>query len=128
MVYRSFISLSISRLISRYRDEREQPETLSTNELMEHTRSSYYGSLGFVIRQPVALSISRFIVYLSSRSLLRKINTRPAANIGLISVRNYNIREFHNRLDETLVAAHVYLTPAVIFIYIPVDIPRVICV
>jgi len=31
--------------------------------------------LGSVIRQPTARSISRFIVYLSSRSLLRKINT-----------------------------------------------------
>lgn len=31
--------------------------------------------LGSVIRQPAARSISRFIVYLSSRSLLRKINT-----------------------------------------------------
>jgi len=82
--------------------------------------------LGSVIRQPAARSISRFIVYLSSRSLLRKINT-SAGHIGLISVCNYNIREFRNHSDETRVA-NVYLTPSVIFICIAVDIPRVICV
>lgn len=69
-------------------------------------------TLGSVIRQPAARSISRFIVYLSSRSLLRaKSIRRPDADTGLISVCNYNIREFHNRPDETRVAAHVYLTP-----------------
>jgi len=79
--------------------------------------------LGSVIRRPVALSINRFIVYLVvSFALARKSIRRSVADIGLISACNYNIREFCNHLDETPVATHVYLTPAVIFVYIAMDI------
>jgi len=81
--------------------------------------------LGSVIRQPVALSINRFIVYLVVSFSCAKSIHRSVADIGLISACNYNIREFCNHLDETPVATHVYLMPAVIFIYIAMDIPCV---
>lgn len=45
------LSLKFANLTSRYRNEREQAGTLSTNELMEHARSSYYDSR---IRHPSA--------------------------------------------------------------------------